>query len=272
VQPDGGPTRKLEGIPATCLQPAALDTRLGLAAAADGYAPESGAIHVVDLGSGTTRSFPLRDREDRAPYSGGVVSLGFAADGSLFAGGEGGVDRWDLATGERTTVCGGVGNYGEVSMNRTGRSAIAQCPDYSVLVVDPLSGAQRRITSHGDAVRSVAMDATGERIATGDSTGAVRVGWATGEEPHLLIGHSDFVIAVAFSPDGKWLASASGAEVILWPMPDLSKPPLHTLPHDELLAKLHSLTNLRAVREPASDTGWKIELGPFPGWRDVPTW
>ena len=40
----------------------------------------------------------------------------------------------------------------------------------------------------------------------------------------------------------------------------------------ELLAKLHSLTNLRAVRDPASDTGWTIELGPFPGWRDVPTW
>ena len=43
-------------------------------------------------------------------------------------------------------------------------------------------------------------------------------------------------------------------------------------PHGELLAKLHSLTNLRAVRDPAPSTGWTIELGPFPGWRDVPTW
>jgi hypothetical protein len=55
-------------------------------------------------------------------------------------------------------------------------------------------------------------------------------------------------------------------------MPNLSKPLLHTLPHDELLAKLRSLTNLRAVRDPASDTGWKIETGPFNGWREVPTW
>ena len=55
-------------------------------------------------------------------------------------------------------------------------------------------------------------------------------------------------------------------------MPDLTKPPLHTLPHDELLAKLKSLTNLRAVRDPASDTGWKIEIGPFPGWDTVPEW
>jgi hypothetical protein len=49
-------------------------------------------------------------------------------------------------------------------------------------------------------------------------------------------------------------------------------PPLHTLPHDELLAKLKSLTNLRAVRDPASDTGWKVQVGPFPGCGDVPEW
>jgi hypothetical protein len=48
------------------------------------------------------------------------------------------------------------------------------------------------------------------------------------------------------------------------------KPPLHTLPRDELLAKLKSLTNLRVVRAPES--GWKIEIDPFPGWEDVPTW
>ena len=40
----------------------------------------------------------------------------------------------------------------------------------------------------------------------------------------------------------------------------------------ELLAKLKSLTNFRAVRDPAAAGGWKIEIGPFPGWKDVPTW
>ena len=108
---------------------------------------------------------------------------------------------------------------------------------------------------------------------TGDRNGLVRVGPLTGEEPHLLFGHTRPVMSVAVSPDGRWIASGSDDGTIRpWPMSDLSKPPLHTLPHDELVAKLRSLTNLRAVRDPASDTGWKIEVGPFPGWAVVPVW
>ena len=61
-------------------------------------------------------------------------------------------------------------------------------------------------------------------------------------------------------------------EIRLWPMPDLSKPPLHTLPYDELMAKLRALTNLQVVEDKASATGYRLEIGPFPGWKDVPTW
>jgi WD40 repeat protein len=98
------------------------------------------------------------------------------------------------------------------------------------------------------------------------------VGRIEGGEPHLLLGHEGIVGMATVSPDGRWIASSEDGNLRLWPMPDLSKPPLHTLPHDELIAKLKSLTNLRAVRDPSSSTGWSIEIGPFPGWRDVPTW
>jgi serine/threonine protein kinase len=39
-----------------------------------------------------------------------------------------------------------------------------------------------------------------------------------------------------------------------------------------ILAKLKSLTNLRAVRDPEAPEGWSIQLAPFPGWKDVPSW
>jgi WD40 repeat protein len=89
----------------------------------------------------------------------------------------------------------------------------------------------------------------------------------------VLSGHAEGSWHVAVSPDLEWVASAGEDNTLrLWPMPDLSKPPLHTLPHDELIAKLKSLTNLRAVPDPEAEGGWKIDLAPFPGWKDLPTW
>ena len=131
----------------------------------------------------------------------------------------------------------------------------------------------RQITTHGYRLSPGAqLDPSGRVIVTGDIDGVVRAGPITGEEPHLLLGHEGMVQSVAISPDGRWIASATEESIRLWPMPDVSKPPLHTLPHDELIAKLHTLTNIRVVRDAESSTGWKVEVGPFPGWAEVPEW
>ena len=107
---------------------------------------------------------------------------------------------------------------------------------------------------------------------TCDTNGVIRVGPVTGEEPHLLFGH-DGEAVLAIDPLGRWIASGGQDLTIrLWPMPDLSKPPLHTLPREELIAKLKTLTNLRVVRDEESPTGWKLTHDPFPGWETVPTW
>jgi len=117
------------------------------------------------------------------------------------------------------------------------------------------------------------MDADGTMIAATDFEGMVRVGRADGSEPHLLLGHVGFVASVDVDPLGRWIATGGqDGTVRIWPMPDLSKPPLHTLPHDELMAKLKSLTNLRVVREEGAETGWTLTHDPFPGWETVPTW
>ena len=55
-------------------------------------------------------------------------------------------------------------------------------------------------------------------------------------------------------------------------MPDIRQLPFHTLPYDALMAKLQSLTNLRVAEDAASPAGNKLDVGPFPGGKDVPTW
>jgi hypothetical protein len=55
-------------------------------------------------------------------------------------------------------------------------------------------------------------------------------------------------------------------------VPDISKPPLHQRSHDDLLRVLRSHTNLQALPDAASATGYKLVPGPFPGWAKVPEW
>ena len=143
-----------------------------------------------------------------------------------------------------------------------------------VVRVDRETGDRRRILTHGEHILCLAMDPSDQWIATGGALeGLVRVGPVTGEEPHVFFGHRGVIRSVAFSPDGQWIASGGeDGTVRVWPQPDLSKPRLHTLPHDELLAKLKSLTNVRIVEDPASAAGWRIDYDPFPGWAEVPEW
>jgi WD40 repeat protein len=204
-------------------------------------------------------------------------------DGRLISDGDAdGLRVWDVAAGTsrllrpcRKSLSTRIARLASPDSRALLRLDPADAPGVAsaLSVFDLASGTSREITSHGNVLRSFSLDPSGAILVTGDKDGVVRVGPLTGEEPHLLFGHSGAVTSVAVSPDGRRIASGSDDGTIrLWPMPDLSKPPLHTLPHGELLAKLRSLTNLRAVREPSSDTGWKIEIGPFPGWATVPEW
>jgi WD40 repeat protein len=250
----------------------------------DGFAsfqdPASRVLRVWDLPSGKEQVYSLAHLTD-AEWRGWRPE--FAPDGRLFAAGQGGVRRLTLpseaggAVSSETVHASGFAEFdlsrdGRLLLVRATRSQRWEAPSDELLLYDLTANTSRRITTHGAAVQSGRLSPSGRLVVTGDDDGVVRVGPVTGEEPHLLIGHKGPVIRLAVSPDERWIASSSDEAVSIWPMPDVTKPPLHTLPHAELLAKLDALTNLRVVRDSTSATGWKLDVGPFAGWQDLPTW
>jgi WD40 repeat protein len=222
--------------------------------------------------------------EEGDEYKWGVVEVSFVSERQVLVAGWGGIRRFDLESGDAQTVWSTpLAGPTVMALTADKRQAIAawRLRDLtqaeadgellSPVIIDIETGERRPIATHGGRVTAVAIDPQGRIIATGEADGTVRVGSAEGTEPHLLLGHGKPISSLAFSPDRQWLASSAGDEIRLWPIPDLSKPPLHTLPHEELLAKLRTLTNLEAVEDEASG-GYRLEIGPFPGWKDVPTW
>jgi WD40 repeat protein len=240
------------------------------------------AVEVQDLATGARRAVPLWDQDSADGFVSSASYLRYLADGRLLAAGRNGIRRWDPATGKLERLLWGT-RFAAIDTDQLGRTIVAlvgtlsvnamRLSDPELLVIDPNGRTLDRISGHGNALTpTLAVDARGRFLVTGDTQGIVRVGLLSGREPHWLPGHSGPVERVAVSPDGRWIASASGAEIRLWPVPDLSKPPFHTLPYDQLMAKLKALTNLRVVDDPGSPNGYRVEVGPFPGWREVPTW
>jgi WD40 repeat protein len=126
---------------------------------------------------------------------------------------------------------------------------------------------------HGDDVIAIALDPGGRLVATSNADRTIRVSRVSGGPPHLLLGAEGAIYSLAFSPDSRWLAASGQAFAIrLYPVPDVSRPPPHLLPREALLTWLRSHTNVQAVPNAASSTGYVLEPGPFPGWADMPSW
>ncbi len=281
---DGGTPRRLPG-------PAGPDFSGGTALALSADGRRVAAAPVVGAGAGFVHLWDLRSGERRTldaalPAGQMIVSLAFAADGRLIEGGGAGIRAWDLEDGTSTLLLENrageltwfsmSGNRRVLLVHRSAGQGEAGTP-MRLQLYDLENGSVRSLTTHGAYVNGV-LDSSGSVVATIDSEGIIRVGRVTAEEPHLLFGNERGVrpfgwSGLAVSADGRWIASGgTDTTVRIWAMPDLTKPPLHTLPYEEFLAKLRSFTNLRAVREPTSPTGYALEIGPNPGWEQVPQW
>jgi WD40 repeat protein len=240
-------------------------------------------LRVWDVASGAGRTYPLEQLTELQAST--IIEAVFAPDGSLLVSSGDVVHRLVIpedpggkVTAERLFTAKG---RTRIALGPDGRTLLvlaAQDPNYrmvefeKLVILDLETGVSREVTTHGRRLSTAVLDPTGTLIISGDHEGVVRVGPISGEEPHLLLGANLMVESLAVSPDGRWVAAAASEEISLWPMPDLAKDPLHTQPLPQLLATLNSFTNQRVVADPSSATGWKLDLAPFPGWKDVPGW
>jgi WD40 repeat protein len=245
-----------------------------VAAVTEFYNAQDQAVRVWEATTGEEVAVLRLEGEEFRPGS------GFVADGRLITGSTAGVVAWDVETGEQEVLVDVAIHQSSANQNgrrllvtEEGEAGTMKDPAGSPTFFDLNNGEATPLTTHGSHVRELALDREGFVATTGDSNGIIRVGPVTGEEPHLLLGHDGLIYKLAIDPQGRWIASSGKDNTVrLWPMPDLSKPPLHTLPREELIAKLKTLTNLRVVRDEESATGWTLTHDPFPGWETVPTW
>ncbi len=171
------------------------------------------------------------DRLTLRGHRGAVVAVAFAPDGARLATAsrDGTARVWDALSGEEALALRG---------HRGAVLAVAFAPDGGRLTTAGEDGAARvwaAVTGREllapavepDRVRCLAFSPDGRRLATASTPAAglapARAGrlvvWdaATGREELVLRGHADTVASVAFSPDGKTLASGdSGGEVRTW--------------------------------------------------------
>jgi WD40 repeat protein len=273
----GAEPRHLEGLASLDLVLSGAFSPSGrLVAAASWYTEGPASLRVWDLSSGESRVFdqPKDPEAERV-----TESIAFVDETTLYTGGAYGLLRWDLETGtsERTLEAppGGTLHLCMASDRRTALVSELGPSDDQVgaVLYDLTTGEARKLDVPGGHGWALALSSDGTIWATGEKEGSIWIGQTDGGEAHLLAGHGGPVVGVAISPDNTWIASSGNDKTLrLWPMPDLSKPPLHTLPREELIAKLKTLTNLRVVRDEESATGWTLTHDPFPGWETVPSW
>jgi WD40 repeat protein len=200
--------------------------------------------------------------------------LAFTASGNLLSNDKEGLWQWDTSSWQPTLLYAGEGLIHFAISGDLGSVVLTEKIGISARQATVLrleSGESWPLPSHGNRVMNGALDHDGTIVVTTDSDGLVRVGPVTGEEPHLLPGHEGGVWA-AVHPSGTLIATGGADTTIrFWPMPDLSRPPLHTLPRAELIAKLGTLTNLRVKRDREADE-WQLVYAPFQGWKEAPSW
>jgi len=157
-----------------------------------------------------------------------IYSLDFSRDGTRLASGSG--DRtarlWDMESGQNLLTLSIEDGVTTVAVSPDGKFLAAGSLDRAVRVWDTEKGQLvERLEGHKDSVYSVAFSPTGLELLSGSLDKTIKL-WelsAPRSQPGMMhsgaprsgvckttfVGHKDFVLSVALSPDGKWVVSGS---------------------------------------------------------------
>ncbi|MCU0516276.1 MAG: WD40 repeat domain-containing serine/threonine-protein kinase [Oscillatoria sp. Prado101] len=159
-------------------------------------------------------------------HSDRVTCVTFSSDGQILAsaGAEGTVKIWQVSTGElQHTLSGHAGAVNTVALSPDGKTAISGSWDRTVKLWNLQDGSlSHTLSGHLLSVAGVAVSPDGQTVATGSHDATIKLwnlpnsdGCACLPTPpqqlllQTLSGHSRGVSAVAFSPDGQTVVSAS---------------------------------------------------------------
>ncbi len=259
----GGARRELWRF-ATGVGEVALDAT-GRLAAASGSTERRGAmtIRIWDVLSGAEVALLEPPEVTR------IHQILFLTDGRLLSVDERGLRIWKVEEGSSRMLL--ASRIYRVAADATGSLLVAVI-DGSVQVVDLETGSSKPLPGYFSRVDVSAVAVAGSKrlVASGDKAGVVRVGPVDGE-PHLLYGHTETITSLTFNSDATQLASTgTDGTIRIWPVPQGR--PLHTLPLEELLETLRSLTNVRVVADEEVPGGFNIVFEPFAGWDRQLTW
>jgi WD40 repeat protein len=156
-----------------------------------------------------------------------ITHVTYSPDGLVIATAslDGTAKLWDAATGaEVAALRGHADSLHTVAFSPDGATVLTASSDGTLRYWDAATGEElgTPYTHEGGGPMVAAYSPDGLRLAVADHHGDVRLLTAeTGEEEALLGTHAGNVTALAFSPDGAWLVSASDGQVILWDLATL---------------------------------------------------